>query len=376
MAAELSRLARRVGLGGSYGEPRKVGPGALRMAFSPPLARLCVLYHRTCSRVLWDLYGSRAPRLEPLYEDLRALISAETRGYLRDDFSLSVGVRGAEHFPAGERQIVGTVKNALIDGARERGVRLRVDPQSPDQSFIVQIDADGQVTVSLDLGGRPMNQRGYRVTGAVAPLRENLAAQLVMLARHDPRNEILIDPLAGTGTIAIEAACLAQGLPVWTADRVPTGLSVPELAAAGTGTAVALFPDTQALIFANELDADRAALITTHSERAYVRAQVRVRSGDFRDWSPAHIKQTCSDHGKTTDRGLIVTNPPYGERLADPALRSLYNDFASFCRSFPGFRVAVLVANPDFEQSFGMRPRIKKPVSNGPLRGHFLLYDM
>lgn len=381
MAAELARLAKRAGLLGSFEPARKMGPGALTVAFQPELARLCTVHHRTCSRVLWDLYESRAQRLEPLYDDIRSCVEAEDRGYLARDFSLSVSVRGAEHFAAGERQIVGTVKNAIIDGAQARGVRARLEPENPTYSFIVQVDADG-VVVSLDLGGRPMNQRGYRVAGAIAPLRENLAAQLVMLARHDSRREMLIDPMAGTGTIAIEAACLALALPVWTAGRVPSGLALPELqpTAGSVPRSVpppgGLFSDARPVVLANEVDPESAALIRTHGQRAQVQDYVQIRCGDFRTWSPASVLEFGQARGMSKDRGLILSNPPYGERLTGDDLRGLYNDFGVFCRSFPGFRVAVLVANPEFERAFGGRPRIKKPVSNGPLRGHFLLYDM
>lgn len=377
MAAELSRLARRAGLAG-FPKPRKDGPGAIVFEFSPELARLCMMYHRTCSRVLWDVYSCGAQRLEPLYDQLLPLIQDDPRGYLQRDFSLSVSVRGAEHFAAGERQIVGTVKNAIVDGAATRGVRARVADGPADVYLLVQVKTDRTVLVSLDLGGRPMNQRGYRVDGSDAPLRENLAAMLVMLARHDPRREILVDPMAGTGTIAIEAACLAQARPVWTADRSPSGYFLPEL---GPKPAVhpALFADAQPCIVANELDAERAQRIGVHAERAQVAPAVQVRQGDFRDLSPQYIRQ-CSQQVSgpadvSTEHGLFLCNPPYGERLDQDDLLYLYRDLGRHVRTFPGFRCAVLVANPEFEAAFGGRPRIKKPLSNGPLRGYFLLYD-
>lgn len=369
MGAELARIARRRGLAG-YPKPRKDGAGALVVEFSPALASLCMWYHRTSSRVLWDLYSSHAPRLEPLYDDLLSLIGQDNRGYLQQDFTLSVAVRGQAHFAAGERQVVGTVKNAIVDGARARGVQARVDPERPDVHFLVQIKADGQVLVSIDLGGRPMNQRGYRLSGSEAPLKENLAAIMVMLARHDCRTETLVDPMAGTGTLAIEAACLAQGRAVWTAGRTPAGQFLPELRALNA-VASPLFPDTQANIIANELEVDRAALITAHADRAQVTSQLTVHTGDFRDLT----LQQPGITGQAPQQGLFLCNPPYGERLAQSELAQLYRDLGHYCRSFAGFRTAVLVANDDFERAFGGRPRVKKPLSNGQLRSYFLLYD-
>ena len=157
--------------------------------------------------------GELAERLEPLFDDVLALASESAKRYLWDGARISVYAHGVEAFAAGERQIIGTVKNGLIEGAARQGLQVVLDPGSVD--VVVAVRGDGSVLrISLDLAGRPMNQRGYRKTGGTAPLREDLAAVLLMLARYDPRRDVLIDPMAGSGTIAIEAACMAKALPV------------------------------------------------------------------------------------------------------------------------------------------------------------------
>jgi 23S rRNA G2445 N2-methylase RlmL len=72
---------------------------------------------------------------------------------------------------------------------------------------------------------------------------------------------------------------------------------------------------------------------------------------------------------------LVLSNPPYGERLAGGEL-DLYDDMARWCEQFPGNRAAFLVGNPQFEEVFGLRARIRKPISNGALRAYFCLYDL
>jgi len=374
MAAEQSRLARRAGLLGAVEAPQKDGVGAIVMPFHAELAALCTRYHRTCSRVLWDLYESTATRLEPLYEGLVHQIGQDQRGLFPQHFSLSVEVRGDEHFAAGPRQIVGTVKNALVDGLAKLGINAWVDPESPQVYVVVRVQP-GFLTVSLDLAGRPMNQRGYRSPGAVAPLRENLAAMLVMLARHASRDEVLVDLMAGSGTIAIEAACLAQGRPIWTQGYVPAGAALPLLRDLFLTDAAPMFADTRACILANELDADQYARLVANVERANVADQVTTVAGDFRLLTFERVAELCQQRGLPSNRGLILCNPPYGERLAVADLMDLYRDLGIQCRTFAGFRVGLLVANPEFERAFGGQPRIKKPLNNGPLRAQFLLYD-
>jgi 23S rRNA G2445 N2-methylase RlmL len=375
MAGEMSRLAGRALKGFRLPEPRKVGLGGLTWPFRADLAAVAVGYHRTASRVLWDLYESRATRLEPLYDELCDDVRRETRPWLRDGATFSVSPGATRTFAAGGRQMVGVVKNALIDGAAARGLRLAVDPERPDVFLTVNAHED-VVTVSIDLAGQSMNMRGYRTEGGgAAPLRENLAAVLVMLARHDGRSEVLVDPMAGSGTIAIEAACMAQGRPVWIPPRAPAATHLPPVDEALRAPAEPLFGDTRPLVFANELDRATYARARQNVERAGVADLVRTTCGDFRDLSPRMVLDAARARGMDPERGLILCNPPYGERLDPPALRTLYRDLGAWCRQFRGWRAGILVANPDFIPAFGGRPRVEKPLNNGPNRGWFYLYD-
>ncbi len=375
MAGELSRLTRRAFNDIRLPEPAKEGEGALVYPFDLRTAAVAVRYHRTASRILWTLYQSRAVRLEPLYDDLLACVSQETRDWLADGKTISVSPGSTDEFAAGGRQLVGVVKNALINGAATRGMTLTVDPENPDLYFVVKVH-DGVVTVSLDLGGQAMNLRGYRTEGGgQAPLRENLAAVLVMLARHDARAEVLIDPMAGSGTIAIEAACMGQARPVWVPPRAPAAARLPGFAEILADLDGPLFADTRPLVFANEIDPRTSAQSRPNFARAGVADLAELTCGDFRDLDPARIFATVRARGFPTDRGLILSNPPYGERISAPDLYALYRDLHVFWRRFPGWRAAFLVANPQFETAFGRRARVKKPLNNGPLRGYFYLFD-
>jgi 23S rRNA G2445 N2-methylase RlmL len=375
MAGELSRLAGRAFDRVRLPIPKKEGLGGLAYPFDLPTAALAVRYHRTSSRVLWGLFQSRAARLEPLYDDLLGAMARESRPWVREGATFSVAAANMENFAAGGRQVVGVVKNAVIDGAARQGVRLAVDPDRPDVRLEARMH-DDVITVSVDLGGRPMNQRGYRTERGTAPLRENLAAVLVMLARHDPRREILLDPMAGSGTIAIEAASMARGLPVWVPPREPAARTLPPFAEALGEKPTPLFGDTQPLVIAGEIDGKTLDMARANIARAGVREAIESWRCDFKEIDRPRIEEAAAKRGFAGARGVIVSNPPYGERLNPEEVTGLYREMGEWCRQFSGWRAAFLVANPEFEKAFGGRPRIKKPLSNGPLRGYFYLYDL
>ena len=378
MAGELSRLALRASLTGKLPEPRKDGLGSLVYPFEPAIALLAARYHRTSTRVLWDVYRSAAVRLEPLYADLVEQVGQDNRGWMHHRMSISVDARRMEDFAAGERQIVGTVKNAVIDGAARQGMTLIVDAKQPDALLDVRL-REGVLTVSIDLGGRPMHQRGYRRDGGVAPLKENLGAAMVMLGRHQARTEPLVDPMAGSGTIAIEAAAMGCGSPVWIHPKSAKCESLAPFKTFSKSSAEPLFGDTRPLVFANELARDSAAACRDHVRRAGVEQFVRCSQGDFRNLDPQALIRECELRGMGSG-GLILANPPYGERmgysLSSAELLTLYRDFGDWCRRFRGWRAGILAGNPDFEGSFGGKPRIRKPLSNSPIRSMFLLYDL
>jgi len=374
MAGELSRLARRALPGITMPTPRKVGAASIVYPFSPELARVAVGYHRTASRVLADLFTSTANRLEPLYDDLLRQMKAHPGGWYREGSRVSVRARAVDAFAAGERQVVGVVKNAVIEGAAARGTALRLDPERPDVLLSVRMH-EGQLVVSIDLGG-PMHQRGYRGSAGLAPLRETTAAALVMLARHDSRHEILLDPMAGSGTIAIEAALMSRGMPLWGGSRKPPAARVPGLRALAREPWEPLFADTQPVVVANEIDTRMVAVARQNVAAAGVVPHVTVQHGDFRGLTPSHVARLLRKRGAVPERGVIVCNPPYGERMAAGETEALYGDIRRWLREFRGWRAAFLVANPLFEQVMQVRPAVKKPLSASSLRGYFYLYEL
>jgi len=374
MAGELSRLVKRGLPGYRLPEPQKAGPGALVYPFELAVAHLALWYARTPSRVLWDLYESEAARLEPLHDEIARDAAADPRGWCWDRATFSIRARNLGGFAAGELQVVGAVKNALIAGAAARGIRLSVDPDRPDILVALRMH-DRTLAVSVDLAGQAMHLRGYRREAGAAPLRENLAAALVMLARFDARREILVDPLAGSGTIAIEAALMGRGEPLWRgaeplAHRLPAFAGWPR-------RDEALFADTLPLVIANEIETRTVAAARANIAAAGMSERVVSLHGDFRQLTAERIHQIARERGREGQGGVILGNPPYGARLEKASdVVSLYRELGAWCRQFPGWRAAFLVAHRDFEQAFGGRPRIVKPLANANQPARFYLYDI
>jgi 23S rRNA G2445 N2-methylase RlmL len=366
MHAELVRVAQRA-VKQRPPEPRKEGLGQLVYPFDRDLAWAAVTYLRTPTRVLWDLYRSQAPRLEPLYDELAADVAADTRDIWRDGDGISVEARHVEDFPAGERQIVGTVKNAIIDAAARAGRRLHVEPERPDTCVVARLDDAGALVISLDLGMGSLSRRGWRREHGEAPLREHLAAVLLVLARFDPRRDALVDPMCGAGTIPIEAIHAARATPrahVW------RGIA---------REAAPLFADSSPLVVGCDVDLDALSAARDNAKTAKVGSDVTWQRADVATLTPEIVADIARERGRQPpETGLLLANPPYGERLTDRELEPLYASLAHTCARFKGWRAAFLVGSPLLEQEFMRvlgRPRIKKPLANANLRAYFYLYD-
>ncbi|MDX2089347.1 MAG: hypothetical protein SFX73_15950 [Kofleriaceae bacterium] len=373
MIAELTRVAQRA-LRRRISNPRKEGLGQIVLPFDRELAWAAVTYLRTPTRVLWDIARSDAPRLEPLYDDFLNDFLQDNRVLWRDGDGISVEARRVEDFPAGERQVVGTVKNAIIDAARRRGVRLHVEPDRPATRWVVRMDDRGDLVLSIDLGGGSLSQRGWRREAGEAPLREHLAAVLLMLGRFDPRTDILVDPMCGAGTIPIEAIHAARATPRATPALAALGITAP-----GGKPPEPLFGDSSPIVVGCDIDLEVLAAARDNARDAGVSKDVVWQRADVANLRPQTIADIARERGKEGSTGLILCNPPYGERLDEHDLRDLYGALAHTCKRFTGWRAGFIVSNPLLEETFfGIigQPRIKKPLANANLRAYFYLYEL
>ncbi len=375
MEAEFKRIVRRALDRAEVPAPRKLDPQTLAYPMTSDLTWVAVNHLRTPSRVYWRLFCLTARRLEPLHDELVERLCRHPIDWLADASRISVEVRRVGDFPAGPLQVRGAAKSAIMDAARHLGQTLQVDPDAPERLFVVEV-RDDEIWFSVDLVGRSLHQRGYRRARGEAPLRENVAAQLLILSRWDPRREALVDPMAGSGTIAIEGAAMAQGRPLWCDGFKPLAARLPFMRNHQLAAPVPLFADARPPIVANEINSDTLSAIRANAERAGVADLVQVVHGDFRDLSPERLRQRTAD----VDEGLVIVNPPYGQRAegkgtGDPDIADLYEDLRTWWYHLgPGWRMGILSDHPAVPRIFGRRPALEKPVSNGPLKAWFRVY--
>ena len=384
MEAELKRLVMRSPFEVRVPNPKREGDSTLLYPFDPRIAWVAACHHRTSSRVSWDLFSSPSTRLEPLFEELLPALSQDDRLPRMRRVRLSVDVGSAQDFEASPLQLRGVVKNALVEALGTRGTEAEVDADAPEVVFVARRAGTPEArrtVVSIDIGGGARHRRGTRVTAGPAPLRETLAAQLVMLSRWDARTEPLVDPMAGGATIPIEAAGLAVGAAVRRPQHLP--FRFLDAFAGLPNETPALFPGTVPTILALDIDEARISTMVGNLRAAGLTGEefeqsIVIGHRDARTLTPEYVASMLP-HAPQMKPGVFCFNPPYGVRMGAEAgesrLLDLYAALGRTLARFTGWRVACFVANPRFVETFGHEPRMTKPAANADLPGAFLLYQ-
>jgi putative N6-adenine-specific DNA methylase len=320
------------------------------------------LHSRMATRILWRLSG--APYRKEKGED--------------DIYRQALAIRWEEHFPVEATFRVQTtasrspvksvdfvtlrVKDAICDRFRKvAGRRPDVDTHAPDVRVQVYLSARDCV-IYLDTSGAPLWQRGLRHANVDAPLKENLAAGILRLSGWRPGTP-LFDPMCGSGTFALEAACIAlnraPGL-----ERPRFGFETlksfqPEVWREIRRIALSNVEEARFLdIWASDLDARAARATRKNLADAGLEGAVKVTEADFLDAVAPSEKP-----------GILVANPPYGERMGESsALAELYPAMSAVLkRRFSGWTAAIFTADPDFPKLLRLSPRRKTPLFNGAL---------
>lgn len=318
---------------------------------------------RTAIRVLYRLGSFPAPTGDALYEGVSAI---DWRPYLSPRHTLAVRAVCHSSALSHSQFVAQKTKDAVVDQLRARlGARPSVDLDDPDVLLFVHLARD-RATVYLDVSGGSLHRRGWRSRAGEAPLKESLAAAMLRLSGWD-RESLLVDPMCGSGTIAIEAALAAR--------RIAPGLARDRFG-------------FERWACHDEASARRAAELREHARSKILPSGPPIRGSDVdletlaiaRDnarlagvtveWRRASIR----DLAASGERGVVVTNPPYGERL--DAADLLYRDMARALGSLSGWRVAILAGTPAIERAMRRRPDKALVVFNGDIECRLLLYDM
>src|SRR4030095_1700939 len=268
-------------------------------------------------------------------------------------------------------------KDAIVDQLRERtGQRPSVELERPDLRLDVRLDRDA-ATRSLDLSGESLHRRAYRARGVAAPLKENLAAAVLLRSGWPTiaATGEFADPMCGSGTLVIEAALMALdiapgllrsyfGFVGWRGhDRELWQRVVEEARARREATA-------NRRIVLRGYDSDAAAIHAAieNSERAQLRGFVHFERRE--------LEQLVKEGAAAT--GLLATNPPYGERIGDQErLQALYATLGQRLREqFQGWRAVVLTGNPPLAKAIGIHAKRSHTLVNGRIECRLLRFEI
>lgn len=358
----LAREMTGLGLGGVTMEK-----GGVRFTGDLSACYRANLWLRTASRILITLTEFPCHSPQDLYDGVRAL---PWDRYLTPDTTLAVECVLRDSALTHSGFVALKTKDAIVDTLRDRfGRRPSVNPKDPDLLVNVHL-VRNRCTISLDSSGTGLDRRGYRAEAGEAPLRETLAAALVLLTDWDGTVP-LVDPLCGSGTILIEAALMALnrapglvrerfGFQRWPAFDAPRWRRLLEEARQTERTTLAV-----PILGSDRLE-DVLAVARGNSRRAGVEKFISFEARDLRDLVPPPAS------------GVILTNPPYGRRLGDEEqLKSFYRQIGDvFKQRCAGYTAWLFTGNLDLAKEVGLKASRRIALFNGPLDCRLLKYDL
>lgn len=325
-------------------------------------ANLCL---RTALRVLVPIHEFQADNDLALYQHVQAFDWASVMSN-HHTFAIHAAV-SSPHFPHSQYAALKT-KDAIVDQFRTNtGKRPSVDIQNPHISINLHISGTA-VSLALDSSGESLHRRGYRGQSHRAPLNEVLAAGLILLAEWNGEGNF-VDPMCGSGTIPIEAALIATNTPPgifrrnfgfrsWRDYDHPLWQKVKNEARRQQK------PFT-GKIEGSDIDNRNLDIARECVHQAGMDKIVSLSQQDF-------LTRTAPDNG-----GIMMINPPYGERLEHEDIEGFYKNIGDrMKKAWPGYKVWIVSSNHAAMKSVGLRPDKKLHVYNGALACKFHCYNI
>lgn len=345
-------------------EQCRVAQGGLHYQADDETLYRSLLWSRLASRILLPISEGK------IYSDLdlyAIIVGIEWLNYFDERVSFFVDFNGTNEDIRHSQFGAMRVKDGIVDYFERRGkARPNVDKENPDVRIHVYLNRQ-EVIISLDLSGDALHLRGYRQDSGQAPLRETLAAAIVLRSGWQMGTP-LVDPMCGSGTLLIEAAQMeAQiapqlyrlhwGFDYWLGHNQAAWEKVKNEAIAKAKA----YAETQPAGHFYGFDLDRRVLqkAQKNAQSAGVAQWIQFKQGDV-----AALKNPCPQQ-----QGTVICNPPYGERLGTtPALIALYSVFGSRLKSqFGGWQASIFSSEVNLLDCLRMRAARQFKAKNGPL---------
>ncbi|OUS17875.1 23S rRNA (guanine(2445)-N(2))/(guanine(2069)-N(7))-methyltransferase [Gammaproteobacteria bacterium 50_400_T64] len=336
--------------------------------------RVC-LWSRLANRLLLPFNSFPVASADDLYDGVAAINWTE---HFSDQASIAIDFIGTGDGINNTQYGAQRVKDAIVDHFREAtGNRPNVDLRQPDIRINARY-AREKVTLSLDFSGDSLHKRGYRIAQTIAPLKENLAAALLIRAGWPGQHSALVDPMCGSGTLLIEAAMMAGdiapslqrqrfGFTHWKGHQpdIWQGLRDEAEARREQGL-VGQLP----LIYGYDEDYRALTAAERNVEQAGLSDYIELKRQPLSDLQRPDLPDTAS--------GLLLTNPPYGARLGDQeTLKGLYQQLGDVLkREFGGWSAGVFTGNEYLGFSLGLRSHKIYKLFNGAIPSQLLMFEL
>ena len=318
----------------------------------------------TAIRILKPIAHFKARSADDMYEEVKKIDWSQ---YIEKGKTFSVdSVVYSEEF-RNSRFVTYKVKDAIVDQFREKtGERPNISVSNPDIRLNIHV-AEDDATLSLDSSGESLHRRGYRQESVEAPLNEVLAAGMILMTGWNGETDF-IDPMCGSGTLLVEAALIAR--------NISPGVFRKEFAfEKWTDFDQDLFDsiynddsqekDFQHHIYGYDIDMKAVNTARLNVKAAGLTKYITVEQQDFKDFT------------KPAEKAIMITNPPYGERISTPNLLGTYKMIGERLKhDFSGNDAWVLSFREECFDQIGLKPSIKIPVFNGSLECEFRKYAM
>jgi putative N6-adenine-specific DNA methylase len=321
---------------------------------------------RTALRILKPMLSVQVSNENELYNAIRSI---EWNEWLDKKGTLAVDATVKSRFFSHSQYAAQKVKDAMVDQFRDKyGIRPSVNLDDPDLRINIHI-AEKTLTVSLDSSGDSLHKRGYRVSTGEANLSEVLAAGMILLTgwRGD---KTFLDLMCGSGTLPIEAALITH--------KIPPGFYRKKF---GFQQWPDFRPDVFKKIRTECMPSYNPAVISYGFDNVPEAVRISRKNADGAGLKD-YVRFSVCDIGavkKPGDQGLIVINPPYGERLKQDDLNMLYKIIGdSLKNNFSGFDAWIISSNPDALKHIGLHPGKRITLFNGQLEckfNHYSLYS-
>ncbi len=319
---------------------------------------------RTALRILKPIKHFKANSADDVYEAVKS-ISWDCYLDKKKSFAVDSTIYSDEFRHS--KFVAYKVKDAIVDWFRERtGERPNISVTNPDIRLNIHI-ANYQCTLSLDSSGESLHKRGYRQTSVEAPINEVLASGMILLTGWNADTDF-IDPMCGSGTLLIEAALIAK--------NIAPGVFRKQYAfEKWQDFDEELFDkiynddskerEFSHHIYGYDVDMNAVAKASLNVKAAGMSNVITIKCQDFKDFSSPNSKS------------IIITNPPYGERLSTPDLLGTYKMIGETLKhQFQNNDAWILAYKKECFDVIGLKPSIKIPLYNGALECEFRKYQI